>query len=322
MRFTLSMTDTTPSGTEDWSAYWTGRGQAGEAFAGEGVETHPGLAAFWDGVFADAPGARVLDVACGAGSVLRRAHAQGLTHLTGVDASAAALRLLEGAVPGVRTAEAPADALPFETHAFDRVVSQFGFEYAGDAAAGEMARVLAPGGRLVALVHMTGGLIEREVAAQAAAADAVAETGFVPAARALIEAEFAYREGRASEAAVRGVQAAFDGPQRALFAAVQGQGQAGAGGIAQHLYEGFRQLYQRQQAYDLADITGWLGGMEAELAAFRGRMVTMRAAARDEAAMADTARRLEEAGLEAEVAPFALDGDEAPSAWRLTASRQ
>ena len=305
------------NGTEDWSAYWTGRGQAGEAFAGEGVETHPGLAAFWDEVFAEAvPGARVLDVACDAGSVLRRAQARGLTHLTGVDASGAALDVLARAVPGVETAEAPADALPFEADAFDLVTSQFGFEYAGEAAPGEMARVLAPGGRLTALVHLAGGAIEREVARAAEAADAVAVSGFVPAARALVEAEFGFRDGRASEAVVRAARTAFDAPQRALHAATRDH----PSGIGQHLYAGFRQLYERRRAYDLADITRWLDGMAAELATFRGRMATMRAAVRGESAMAEIARRLEAGGLTAAAfVPFTLDGDEVPSAWRLTA---
>ena len=306
--------------TRDWSAYWQSRGAAGEAFLGEGVETHPGLAAFWDEVFAGtAPGARVLDVACGAGSVLKRAHAQGLTDLTGADASPDALRLLHQALPEAATVEAPADALPLGEQAFDLVTSQFGFEYAGDAAASELARVLAVGGQLVALVHMTGSVIEREVADHAAAVEAVAACGFSSAARTLIETEFAYRRREATEDAVRAAQAAFDPPQRALHAAMQER----PGGIGQHLYDGFRQLYQRQQAYDLSDVTGWLDGMEAEVAAFRGRMSTMRAAARSEAAMEGIAQQLEEGGL-SDVAfeGFTLPGDEAPSAWRLTARRQ
>ena len=305
--------------TRDWSAYWQGRGVAGEAFLGEGVETHPGLAAYWDEVFADAaPGARVLDVACGAGSVLKRAHAQGLTDLTGADASPDALRLLHRALPDAVPVEAPADALPLGERSFDLVTSQFGFEYAGDAAASEMARVLADGGRLAALVHMKGSLIEREVAGHADAVEAVAESGFSAAARRLIETEFAFRRGEATEDEVRAAQAAFDAPQRALFAAVQ----ARPGGLGQHLYDGFRQLYQRQQAYDLSDVTAWLDGMDAAVAAFRGRMTTMRAAARDEAAMAGIARQLEEGGL-SDVAfeGFTLPGDEAPSAWRLTGRR-
>lgn len=291
----------------DWSAYWRGRGAAGEAFLGEGVERHPRIAGFWDEAFAEAgQGARVLDLACGAGSVLRRAEAAGLTRLTAADVSEDALAVARAALPGLAAVACSADAVPLADGAFDVVTSQFGFEYAGPGAPAEMARLTAPGGRLVALVHVAGGAIHAEVAGRAAEADAVRATGFVKAAQRLITAEF----GRDADE-VQHARAAFAGPERALAERLP------RGGVGAHLYQGFRRLYERRAAYDLADVTGWLDGMEAELSAFAGRMATMQAAARSRDEMDDVVRTLEQGGVTASFEPFALGDDERPSAWAI-----
>ena len=311
------MTDTAQE--RDWSAYWQARGAAGEAFLGEGVEQHPALAAHWDAVFAAAPeDAAVLDVATGAGSVLKRAHAAGLAHLTGTDVSRAALDLMQKALPDAGAVEAPADAVPLPDAGFDLVTSQFGFEYAGPDAALEMLRLTKPGGTLAALGHLRGSVIEREVAANAETAAAVQRTGFSPAARRLIEAEFAVRRTGEGQDAARAAQSAFQGPEAALAMAIAKEPQ----GLGAHLYHGFRQLYQKQRAYDLADITGWLDGMDREVAAFEGRMRTMRTAAMDEGAMQALTSRLTEAGAaEAGFEPMTLPGEAGPSCWVLSARK-
>ena len=299
----------------DWSAYWRGRGGAGEAFAGEGVEQHPALRAHWDGVFAGGEGA-VLDLACGAGSVLRRAHAAGLAPLLGADVSADALALLAEAVPGAWTVLCSADAVPLADGGFGLVASQFGFEYAGPRAPAEMARLVAPGGQLAALVHHAGGAIEQEVTRHAGVARAVSETGFVEAADRLIRAEFAARSGDAGD--LGAARAGFAGPERGLAALAR----ATPGGLAAHLHGGYRQLYQRRAAYALSDVTGWLDGMKAELSAYEGRMATMRAAAKDRDGMDAVARALVAGGLaDVRAEPFALPGDAAPLAWSLRARR-
>ena len=300
------------TGERDWSAYWASRGGTGEAFAGEGVEQHPSLSAYWDAVF-DGPPGPVLDVACGAGSVLRRAHAAGWPDLTGADVSAEALALLADAVPGVWTIRCAGDAIPLPDARYVVVTSQFGFEYAGPGAPGELARLTAPGGRIAALVHYAGGMIEREVTGNAERAKAVADTGFTEAARTLIEAEFARDADR-----IAGARRAFAGPEAALAAIARGAPE----GLAAHLHGGFRQLYGRRAAYALGDITGWLDGMAAELGAYEGRMATMRAAAKTEGAMTAVLETLRAGGLtEVRAEPFTLDGDPAPLAWSLTARR-
>jgi ubiquinone/menaquinone biosynthesis C-methylase UbiE len=104
------------------------------------------------------PDDRVLDVACGAGKLVR-AVAPRVEHAVGVDLSA---RMIEEArrrtaadheVPADRTefAVGPADALPFRDGAFTAIITTTAFHHFPDPAASvrEIARVLAPGGRVV-----------------------------------------------------------------------------------------------------------------------------------------------------------------------------
>jgi SAM-dependent methyltransferase len=99
------------------------------------------------------PGERMLDVACGTGNVTIRA-AQTGADVVGLDLTPS---LLERAAAGAERAGVPveliegdAEALPFEDASFDVVSSVFGCMFAPrhGVTAGQLARVLAPGGRL------------------------------------------------------------------------------------------------------------------------------------------------------------------------------
>ena len=113
------------------------------------------LAGFWRDVFKGArPGARVLEIGCGSGQVsIWAAQARRGLKILATDIHnrpGAVMRHPEvGFQGGVR-----AEALPFPAGAFDLAVSNFGFEYAelGQAPA-ELARVLAPDGAAVLVMH-------------------------------------------------------------------------------------------------------------------------------------------------------------------------
>lgn len=99
------------------------------------------------------PAARLLDVACGTGALLRRLRA---THpaavLCGVDVSAPMLAVAR-ARAGAETSLAQADAarLPFADATFDAVVSASALHHwpRPERVLAEMARVVRPGGRVV-----------------------------------------------------------------------------------------------------------------------------------------------------------------------------
>ena len=122
----------------------------------------------WDGtsgLFGDAmidaadlaPGQRVLDVGCGAGSTTieaaRRVAPTGAA--IGVDISGSALalareRAVASGFDGVDFIEADAQTHPFESGAFDALISRFGTMFFGDpvAAFANLRRSLRRGGRL------------------------------------------------------------------------------------------------------------------------------------------------------------------------------
>jgi len=99
-----------------------------------------------------ARGARVLEIGCGGGGLLRMLHARG-AYTVGVDTLAGALHLARERTSTrlIRLVHIAGDsALPFRVSAFDAVVAQHVIEHVrdADAALHEWVRVLKPGGRL------------------------------------------------------------------------------------------------------------------------------------------------------------------------------
>jgi ubiquinone/menaquinone biosynthesis C-methylase UbiE len=97
--------------------------------------------------------ARVLDVGCGTGALLRRLAARlpGEADLAGVDPAPQMLAEARKRLDGVRLEQAAAEHLPFADASFDLVVSAMSFDHWADQELGlaECARVLRPDGCLV-----------------------------------------------------------------------------------------------------------------------------------------------------------------------------
>ena len=105
----------------------------------------------------------VLDAGCGTGEVTAEiAELTGGT-VTGVDADADLVGYASAAHPGIRFVEAECASMPFEGASFDLVTCHFFIMWLREPAAclGEMARVLEPGGVLLACAEPDyGGLVE------------------------------------------------------------------------------------------------------------------------------------------------------------------
>jgi ubiquinone/menaquinone biosynthesis C-methylase UbiE len=107
-------------------------------------------------------GDRVLDVACGTGIVASRVNlvSRKFCYVTGIDVNEGMLNAARKN-PQVEWRQGSAIELPFDADSFDVVLCQQGLQYFPDrtAAMREMARVLAPGGRVAFNVW---GALERQ----------------------------------------------------------------------------------------------------------------------------------------------------------------
>jgi SAM-dependent methyltransferase len=112
-------------------------------------------------------GDRLLDVGCGTGAGLRRA-AEVVERAAGVDLSEAMIeraRTLADGLPNVSFEVADAARLPFEDGEFTALLSTTSFHHYRDpeGAVQEMARVLAPGGRVAIGDGITDLVVARAI---------------------------------------------------------------------------------------------------------------------------------------------------------------
>jgi len=297
-----------------WSDYWQKDSADGEVFVNAEGERHPALAEFWLAQFVSLKeGARVLDLASGAGSIYAHLPEEHTFRLSATDISDVALQALLERFPGVSTVVCSADAIPLDDGSFDAVVTQFGAEYAGIDAFAEAARLLAPGGKFVGLCHIQDGYIDGSNRRQLAEAKIVAEQEFIDHATRMITAAFS-----GDAAALKSAQDAF-----ATAATPVGEGMRRCRkGIHTYLFQGFRQLYERRQQYDLGDILEWLDAMRGELDINLDRLSRMCAAALSESDVNEIIQIFEKQGLkDVHCTPFETPGNQLPVAWKLTAQK-
>ena len=124
------------------------------------------------------PGTRLLDVGCGSGLTLVLAARRGAVP-SGLDVSPGLLGIARERLPHADLREADMESLPFGDAAFDAVTGVNAFQFAGDPrrALPEAARVLRPGGRLVASLFAAPERSEGTVAHEAMTALIPAERG-------------------------------------------------------------------------------------------------------------------------------------------------
>jgi len=152
-----------------WRRYWRENRLA--ACVSENPDSAAAIEKHWVEFFSGlAAGTRVLDIATGNGVLLvwaaRAARSVGRDlSLTGIDLAdidpARFLSEHQADLANVRfIGGTAAEALPFDDGSFDLVISQYGLEYAQlDTALSEVARVLAPDGRLHWLAHADDSVV-------------------------------------------------------------------------------------------------------------------------------------------------------------------
>jgi SAM-dependent methyltransferase len=322
----MNDTSATPD-VEHWDAFWRARDKAvtrEDAGARDPAPVHF-WEAFFEREFAGRSEVSLLDVACGHGAVtavaVNCARKCGTDlHAHCADYSRAAVDELRKRFADVQGVACDAALMPFADGQFDFVVSQFGIEYAGDAAFGEAARLVADGGTLAALTHLAGGAIHAECAGNLAVAKALREAQLMPLARRAFEAGFDLIAGNITDADFQAADKQLAPAAEAAKTILRDRGPHAAGGLLANLYRDIGHMYTRMQNYVPGEVLVWFDGMSAELDSYEGRMASMTRCAMDDAQVAAIADTLAGLGLGVEppqVLPLEESGK--PAAWILVA---
>ena len=309
-----------------WDQYW--RGMKNGAALAIGGANHPRLDEFWRELFLrlrkESGPTKIVDIASGDGAVAESAFnvlGDRFAHVTCLDISRHAVDMLLRRFPAVHGIVANALRIPLASNSFDTVTSQFGVEYAGPAAFGEAARLVAPGGQLAMLVHHRAGRIYKECSASLDAVEKLKVSEFIPRSIAMFEAGFAACRGadrRPYDMAAQNLLPAF----RELERVMQHYGMHVAGDILLRLYQDVDKIHQQMEQYDAAEILQWLARLDSELDAYTGIMDSMRDVALSEAQFRAVCDALVGAGLSLQQAlPLQCDEQESPIAWALIANR-
>ena len=177
------------SSRQIWTEYWRS-GRRGCLTDEAPVSARDHVAGLWRSWFRQQPqGARIVDLACGAGEVARIAFSVAAKERLGFVIEGVDLAEFDGAVE-TRASESGTTMrlhsgidiarMPFPDGSFDCAVSQFGIEYADERVAGrELARVLKRDARGLFLVHHRESAISAAATTRLQAFDAVIADGVV-----------------------------------------------------------------------------------------------------------------------------------------------
>lgn len=314
-----------PDARGAWSDYWR-EGDTEHALPDDNPGTRA-LANVWRGYAAELSSrggrARIVDLACGGGFALRHLEAVSRAssldwELLGLDIAAPALeQLRKRAAMPYQLVVGDAAQAPFADGSMTVVLSQFGLEYAGQEALAGAARLLAPAGELLLLVHHADGPVAVSCSANRDIVEGVLACGALEAMRHWFEQRAGGRQRplARSQAAEK-----LREPISAMESLLQQSPECPARQLGGRIHADLARLYARADGYATADVLQWLDGMRAELVSYQQRMHGMLQAARD---AADIQRLLADwaaLGLQ-QCHADVLEVEGRPLAWKLTATR-
>ena len=313
------ITENAGNGGQEWESFWAAAPVADASFESPPVRER--LSAWWREEFnAIARGGPLsgADLCCGAGVLSKWAtdflneRGRSFEKLYCVDASASAARAAANLSNG-EALIADLAALPLEDGSIDLAFSQFGVEYAGAKGLLEAARIIAPGGAFVAVVHKAGGGLARECRNNLALFDDLAETGVFENA-----AEFFRKSyGAANAADPRAVKASLAACEKVISR----QSETIAMNFARQSLGDLVVMLNRRRAYAEKDVIAWLGNITGELTRSRRRYEAMLDAAQSEDDIRKTVSAWRDAGIEPREPQTILMPSGSELAWGLAARR-
>lgn len=324
----------TKNTTQDWNNYWQGRSAKdnGDALVGVGIESNKILETHWLKFFAECEEDDIIvDLACGAGSALKHAHAVGLPNLVGVDIAQDAVDIMQAKFPTAKGITANLDNLPLNSGEADVIVSQFGFEYAGKfenvlAAAAEVTRISSKKAKVALISHIEGGAIERGCLNSLEQIKTIEESGFLSVNETVFRALFQLleRQPRASQddfnLALKPLNPAAE-PIMTLLRSSQHQ-QNDFTRFVYHMMNSSHKLITRFERYELNDCLGWIKNTRHEIEAYKGRMESMSNAALSEENIKEVSDFFKKHGFEINTLDkLYFKANDSAAAWALIASR-
>lgn len=304
-----------------WREYWC-TGDGGQPVGGD---KQPVLEAHWRSFFRDSglvrPNAVIADIGAGKGAALAAVAWPAGSLRLAVDCSEAAARAA-ARMTGASGVAADAGRLPFADQTANAVISQFGIEYAGDAAFAEAARLMTPAARFCSISHFMGGALDLECAANAALLEEVLGTRLFESARAAFAESFRRQRLQLSplydDRIENRTRSAFD----AVRAAVERAPHRAARHTLARFLDDFGRLASRRLAFDESEASAWINGMDSSLNGYLTRMRSMRAAALAPRDLQRIGAIFAAGGLvDFRASPFHFDRGEPPAAWVIEARR-
>jgi ubiquinone/menaquinone biosynthesis C-methylase UbiE len=293
-----------------WDRYWH-FDRVASCFDAAGAEDYDdSVAAGWRQFFAERPqGARILDLCCGNGAVALIAAETGIARgkgfeIVGVDQAAIDPRAYVSrhreAIEAIDfRSGTPAEALPFDDDRFDAAVSQYGIEYSDmDRSLAEIARVIAPEGRVRLVLHAADGVVSRDSREVIGEADFLLDTIDLPgtARRCYVAVSAAERRPDASEAAHNEARASLAEFEAALSATARRVPGAMDRTMLRNAGSVLLDTFNRRAKFDVDQLVAKADELGAEIAAHRGRLQALVDAAIGPEGVVRIEAKLREAG--------------------------
>lgn len=300
--------------SENWSEYWQNEGASGEVFVNKDGSKHPALKTFWKDKLEELEaGSSLIDIACGGGSIFSDLPNPKMYDLHAADFAESAIRQIQKRFDNVTTYQCSASDIPVESSCFDVAVSQFGIEYAGNEAFAEAARILKPGGKFFCLAHIQHGFIDTRNKTELEAALAVVNTGFIE--RAITVTDAIYKDDKAL---LEQAFPDFTAVEPIIAQAVQQVPR----GVHVHLYNGYKTMMSKPQAYAREDIISWLEAMRSDVQKNIQRITEIRKVALSEQQVEEVVNLMVKHGMQnVEYKPFTLIEHQLPLAWFISATK-
>lgn len=295
--------------SDEWERYWEDTPSSQAVYADKQGNAHQDIVAFWQSVIdkSIAEGClRMVDIACGNGALFRSVKLPSVVALAGVDCSREALRQFTRSFPEARTFPMVDNVIPPLISNQHLYLSQFGIEYIGLEAFGQVAELMPSGSKFVALSHIREGHIWSRYRDEQCAITWVLQNGYIESVMEAVSALFT---------------ASFVGETKARFSFLHAQlrdlcERTPVGGHV-HLYQGAVSLLAEWQSYEPSDISSWLLGMKRQLVTSESRLKHMCAVAITQEQVSDLQEALRPKVTSFSATPFYTSFASLPVAWHI-----